>query len=609
MNGRPFSSDRKGHAVLVSAGIVILAVLLRLLFFLKLQDTPFFYTHFSDSRLYAELAQDIVSGAGIDRAFFMSPLYPYLLSGIQTVFGSPETVMRVLQMIFGGVTAFLTYRLGTRQFGEAAGIIAGLTVAVYAPFIYYDGFLLIESLLTLLFTGFLLCMSMALEKRRMRLWLCSGVLFGLAVVTRANILLFLPVFIVFWMFSGPWKEQIAARHIALWAVATGLLILPTTIHNAVEEGVFLPVTASFGYNLYAGNNAEADGFYSMPEPVDLYTDPNGETWVERQEGRALNSSEVSDWWRDRALVWMGNDPGGALQLLLRKIVLFFHPGAVDQLGLSQRFFTERYGTVIGVPPSVFPLLLFLGFVGAGFAVGNRKGGWLLPLFFLTYIAATALFFVNARFRLPIMPVMILYAGYAAAELFRILKTKQFPRSARIPVLLGAVSAALLLLLQPEVVQTFSQEYLRLGQTSFNDGDYAAAERAFRASIEEESTSDGWTNLGNALAAQKRMGEAADMYRTALRIDSTHALTWFNFGNLWMQTGKPQYAFGYWKKAIEQDPLLADAHRNLGLLLIRAGRIDEARSALRKYVKLERDPGKRAEIEADLRNLDALPSSP
>ncbi|PLX30596.1 MAG: hypothetical protein C0600_07915 [Ignavibacteria bacterium] len=601
-NRRPFPISGKGRSVVIGSVLFVLAVLLRFLFYLKLQDTPFFLSHFSDSRLYVELASAIVSGGGIDRAYFMSPLYPYFLAGVGQLFGPPETAMRIIQMLFGGGAAVLTYRVGLKQLGETAGVVAGVAVAFYAPLIYYDGLLLIESLLTLLCIAFLLSMLSAIEKRSRGLWILSGLLLGIAAVTRANILLFIPVFLLFWMFSTDLKKHVPVANLVLFIITIGVVILPTTMHNAAKEGVFLPVTSSFGYNLYAGNNADADGFYSMPEPVDLYTDTKGRAWVERQEGREMNAAQVSDWWRDRALGWMGENPWHATTHMLRKTVLFFYPGEVDQLGLSMSFFTGQYGPITGIPQAAFPVLLILSFVGAGFAVANRKGGWVLPLFFLSYLMATALFFVNARFRLPIMPIMMIYSAYASVELVRMIRLKRLAAPASIALLISMAAAALLLLVQPKVEQDFSQEYLKLGQTAFDTGDFPAAEAAFRTSLDERHTCDGWTNLGNALAAQQRMDEAANMYRTALKEDSTFALAWFNFGNLWMQTGKPQYAFGYWKKAIEHDPLLAGAHRNLGLLLIRAGRLSEARSALNTYLELEPDATKRAEIQADLQRL-------
>jgi 4-amino-4-deoxy-L-arabinose transferase-like glycosyltransferase len=533
----------------------------------------------------------------------MSPLYPYLIALVGKVFGNPELWVRVLQAFFGGCTALLTYFLGKRYFQISTGILAGVIVALYGPFIYYDGLLLTESLQTLLLIAHLFLLLSAFEKKDIRRWLGAGILLGLAVITRATIVAFLPTLLVIWLFMKG-ESKPALRNVLAYVSAMFLVLLPTALHNASTEGVFMPVTSSFGYNLYAGNNAEAAGLYTMPEGVDLYTDFNGRHWVERHTGRSLNSGEVSAFWRDRALAWMGAHPGDAAVLFARKLVLFFHPGEIDQLGLSMRFFTKEFGPVVGIPAGAFPALLFLSIIGLLLAYRDKTATWVPPVFLLVYLISTAVFFVSGRLRLPLMPVLILYAAHA---LIVIIQRSRGGAAAtlRLPVAIGAVSVLALFLLMPDIRQGFEQENIKLGQVAFNAGDYPDAENRFRASLKDQVSVDGLVNLGNALAAQKRAEEAAVQYREAIRLDSTAALAWFNFGNLRMQTGSPQYAYGYWKKAVACDPRLPDARRNLGLLLMQAGRLMEAREQLNVYLTLESDPGRRAEISSDLEQIQRL----
>ncbi|MFZ1731467.1 MAG: glycosyltransferase family 39 protein [Bacteroidota bacterium] len=585
--------------VLIPAVIALAAISLRLAFISSLRETPFFLQHFSDTKLYMQLASQIL-GDGIPQAYFMSPLYPYMIALIWKATGNPELWVRILQALFGGGTALLTYFIGKMYFSRSTGIVAGAIVALYAPLIYYDGLLLTESLQTLLFTGHLLILLAALEKREIKYWIGAGVLLGLSVITRANIIVFLPAFLVIWMFLKK-ESKPSPRSLLAYAFATIMVIVPITLHNAAAEGVLIPTTSSLGYNLYAGNNSEATGLYTMPDGVDLSEDLNGTHWVEKQTGRNMNSAQVSDFWRDRALGWMGTHPGDAAILFARKILLFFHPGEIDQLGLSMRFYTNEYGWVIGLPPGAFPVLLILSAIGLLLAFRDGTATWVPPLFLLVYVLSTAVFFISGRLRLPVLPILILYAASALVVLVQRSKEGRFA-SLRIPVAAGAVAALALIFLQPEVRQGFEQEYLKIGQASFNTGAYPEAERRFRASLNEQVTVDALVNLGNALAAQKRVEEAAEQYREALNMDSTAALAWFNYGNLRMQTGSPQYAYGYWKKAIECDPFLGDARRNLGLLLMQAGRLPEAREQLTKYLELEPDPKRRSEINRDLERI-------
>ncbi|MBN1447216.1 MAG: glycosyltransferase family 39 protein, partial [Bacteroidetes bacterium] len=396
--------------LLIGGGIVLLAVGLRIVFLLQLQETPFYLHHFSDTRLYMQLAEDIAFGDGIPRAYFMSPLYPHMLAVVWKLTGNPELWMRFLQILFGAATTAVAMLLAERIFDRKAAVVAGIGTAVYAPLIFYDGMLLTESLQTLLLTLHLLLLIIAFQQPRRRWWIAAGVTLGLAGITRANVFLFLPVFLLLWMFNPERRGGGRPGHLASYVAAALLMLFPTAWHNAAEEGVFLPVTASFGYNLYAGNNAEADGFYSMPDPVDLYSDPNGGAWVRRQTGRDMNASEVSAWWRDRALAWMGAHPAEAAVLFLRKLLLFFHPEEIDQLGLSMSFFSERFGAVPGIPPVLFPLLFILSCAGAAILFRRGEGAWIVPVFLLVFVIATALFFVSGRLRIPILPAMFVAAA-------------------------------------------------------------------------------------------------------------------------------------------------------------------------------------------------------
>ena len=591
--------------LLAAAAVGGIAIILRVLFLIQLSDTPFFTGHYSDTRLYMQLARDIAFGDGVQRAFFMSPLYPHLVAAVWKLTGNPELWMRILQITFGTASAVLTLMIGRRLFNMNTGVLAGLLTALYAPLVFYDGLLLTESLQTLLLTAHMLVLLLALKRSQPAWWIVAGLLLGLAAITRANVLLFLPVFLITWMFAPRLRSSVRGLHMAFYALAALLALVPTTVHNAAEEGVFIPVTSSVGYNLYAGNNSEADGFYAMPEPVDLYTDPNGEAWVEQQTGKEMNSAEVSAWWRARALTWMGEHPGEALTLFGRKLLLFFHPEEIDQLGLSMAFFADRYGAVIGLPAGVFPVLLLLAFAGFAFMLRDSEHGRMLLLFLLVFTAANALFFVSGRLRLPVMPLVMIAASHATMQLLHMLRLRKARKSSLIPLVTGAAAAAAVLIFQPAVQQSFAQEYLKLGQMAFDAGDFSRAESHFRASVEEKRTVDGLTNLGNALAAQQQTENAADAYQAAIAEDSTSALAWFNYGNLLMQTGRPQYAYGTWKRALELQPRLAAAHRNLGLLLFQAGRLQEALRHLEMYTDLERDGKKRREIERDIARIRSL----
>jgi 4-amino-4-deoxy-L-arabinose transferase-like glycosyltransferase len=611
--GKPQSGSHRSDArkllsrdVLIVLAIAASALLLRLLFFWTWSDTPFYTRHFSDSKIYVGLAERILSGEGLARAWFMSPMYPWLLSMLLRVTEDIALWMRLIQIILGCVNVYFVWRVGALLFGRGAAVIAAILTAASVQLIFYENMLLLDSLLTVLTTGSLYWLVFAVRDGGTRNWLFSGALLGLAIVTRASVVLFIPVFVIAWMFLEK-KEKGHFRGVSMWAAMSLLVLLPSATHNFSAEGVILPVTSSFGYNLYAGNNAEAAGLYRMPDAVDLYSDPNGHHFVESRTGREMNSSEVSSWWRDRAVQWVVDNPVAFMTLFGKKLLLMLHPGDIDQVGLSMTFVHTHYGAVTGIPQQLFPVILLLGLAGIAAAVKAGKDDWPLRLFFFTYLISTALFFVSGRLRLPLLPLLHLYAGYGVMQVWVLFRSKAFGKQG-VAMLFGAAIAVFILLLQPEIDQRFEQEYLKLGQVSFDDGRYQEAAVLFSRSVDERPTIDGYVNHGNAMAAQGHFDQASVQYRQALGMDSTAVLAWFNYGNMWMQRGDPARAHTCWMRAVQANSRFAPARRNLGLLLFQAGKLKEAEEQLATYVRLETDGQMRASVQRDLDNLRRMLST-
>lgn len=586
--------------------VIALGCMLRLLFYAQAQESPFFLAHFSDSRIYAELAQRLLSEEGLTRAWFMAPLYPWILATLSWMGAVPEYGVRLLQIAVACSSMWVLWKLGTAFFGTRVGLLAALLMAVSPQLVYYDNAFLVESISTSLIVFMLYVLHRALETRRNVHWIVSGLLMGVAILARPNMVVFVPLFVIACLFRKDERQRVLRGPVP-WMVAGFLVLTPAFVHNYGVERVFLPVTSSFGFNLYAGNNEAATGLYTPPPGVDLYIDPNGHRHVEGQTGQAMNDAEVSSWWRNRALLWVAANPGDFVLLYARKLLLFFHPDEIDQLGISMAFHEQQYGAVPALPRASLVLILILGGAGIVLAMRKGKGDWFLLLFLFSYVAVTSLFFVNGRLRVPVLPLLYLYAAYAAVAAVQFVRLKD--TGGLLPLGGGALLGVLILLLQPAMDVRFEQEYLRLGQLAFEQRDVAEAETYFRRSLEERETVDGRINLANTLAATQRYDASVVEYRRALAMDSTSALAWYNYGNMWMQRGDAPRAHASWIRAVKLNPDLAAAHRNLGILLFQAGRLEESEQHYEIYIRLETDAERRRQAEEDLRRLRTLRSAP
>ena len=85
-----------------------------------------------DGAYYWEWAGALASGEGrIDGAFYLAPLYPYLLALFRTLFGEAFGLLYGLQHLAVVVAAGLFVLTGRRLAGEWEGLAAGALLLLY----------------------------------------------------------------------------------------------------------------------------------------------------------------------------------------------------------------------------------------------------------------------------------------------------------------------------------------------------------------------------------------------------------------------------------------------------------------------------------------------
>jgi tetratricopeptide (TPR) repeat protein len=90
---------------------------------------------------------------------------------------------------------------------------------------------------------------------------------------------------------------------------------------------------------------------------------------------------------------------------------------------------------------------------------------------------------------------------------------------------------------------------------------------FEAVRRLQPTSAAHFNVGVALEALGRSGEAASEYEAAVRIDPAYSSAHNNLGNLRLAAGRLAEARQEYERAVEHGPSNAEAHNNLGAVLI------------------------------------------
>ena len=244
-------------------------------------------------------------------------------------------------------------------------------------------------------------------------WLAAGLGIGLAALSRPTIAPFLLLGTFIWITvrdvrGRAWRRWLVSAPVLGGGTMT-VVIAPVTLRNYLAGGEFVPISGLGGINLYIGNNPEANRTIAIrpgPEWEDLLALPHSE--------RRVTDSEAERFYLSQVAAYAKSDPARFARGLLAKAVLTVN--AREEPRVFDPYFHRRFSSLLGVllwriGPFGFPfgVLAALAVVGAALAVRRNHAGGLA----LIYVAATAapmvVFFVAGRYRLPMVPVVAIFA--------------------------------------------------------------------------------------------------------------------------------------------------------------------------------------------------------
>ncbi len=147
--------------------IRVIMVLFLYWFFTKLSNEPPFMFHAADAKGYHEAAEWMANSIRErNSALFFTWLfaedggisdagYPLYLGSIYLLTGNSILLARLIKAVWSALTCVLIYKLGSRNFGESVGRMAGIFVMLEPHFIIYSGLHLKETEMIFLLVFFL----------------------------------------------------------------------------------------------------------------------------------------------------------------------------------------------------------------------------------------------------------------------------------------------------------------------------------------------------------------------------------------------------------------------------------------------------------------------
>lgn len=565
--------------------VFALALAVRVAYILEADASPLFAHPAVDAKTYTYHAQRLAAGNWLgagEGPFWQPPLYPYFLGAVKALFpASFFYAARFVQALLGALVCAMSWWIGRTVFNPAVGLLAGLGAVLCGPLIFFDGELLPASLAAFVDLLALVVLLRVWRRPSGGGFLVAGAAFGLGALAVPTVLTFavaVPIAVLWvaprrsgWLWAGA------------FALGVAMAIAPVAWRNWAIGGDGVGISYNAGINLYIGNNpnyAETVAIRPGWEWDELVTQP-ARAGIERPAAK-------SAYFAERAYDYIRGDPTGWLGLLGRKLGAFWHG---DERGRNQPiYFWRTYSKVLSATlwkaGIAFPFGLVAPLALWGMLLSVRRLGPTWPLLYaLSYCLGVVAFFVAARYRVPLLPVLVVFAAYGLWALWDWGRAGRWRSLGLGLAVCAAFAWATNSALTPMDMEGDAAIHYNLGNAYAQAGDKERALAAFeRAVAKDPEYWQAWLNLGGVKAARGDLAGGGEIFVRVAQEAPRQVEPWMNLAHVRVQQGDVEGAITAYEAALAANPRLLPAYVEMMVLYGRRGSLAEAAGVLARAVE-------------------------
>jgi 4-amino-4-deoxy-L-arabinose transferase-like glycosyltransferase len=431
-------------------------------FFYKLSPFPDrFYT--PDSYQYKQLATNLINykrfatfsyeSKKLYPENFRTPAYPLFLAVILhfTPNGLPfEYLVALIQIILSSFTCGLVYVLSKRLFNKTAATIAGLLSLSDITSSAYANIMLSDTLFVFLFFVSVYLLVVGIIDQRESLLGGAGLFLGLASLCRPIVLYSVLLFILFFIC---FRKKISLYSALSFLLPFFLLIGCWKTRNYIQTGNSAFSTAIYGYIVDVASDLKAANENQPQEKIkaDLRKHIIGSLKQEESASKSMDDVNSFKWEME------SNDPRIFRLVLsslldhivqLPEVILNTYSTSLVRFMLEPDYISyvwcfgsspyirfhwswDNWGNIIrgryGLSLVLFSqivllFVLWVGFIyGAIFSSCEKWWAVLLTMLVLYFALVTTLSHIEMRFRMPVIPLLAVGAGYGLSKLYALFR--------------------------------------------------------------------------------------------------------------------------------------------------------------------------------------------
>jgi hypothetical protein len=554
---------RPAHYVFGGVLLIRVAVLARL------TASPYLLPTRGDMHFYDDWAQRILNGQLTDHlAFYGLPGYAYLLAALYKIVGYGPFIPALLQALLDAGTAVLIYKVSVGIFSgtglrraQIAGVLAAVGWAFFVPAQTYAVVLMPTAWFVFIF--WLILWRIVSRKNAPTKWgaLILGLLVGLAATAIATILFLIPLVVGAILLKpaisthSQFRTRINALVLLFLGAAAGTS--PCWVHNCfiAHDRVFL--SAHSGINFWIGNNPGAIGYPRFPPGLHAGQAAMLQDSIDAAEsaaGHALPRGQVSQYWAANARNYVTSHPVAWLRLLALKLRNLWSAFQYDDLSIIT-ILREQNVTLPGI---YFGLVAALA-LPAIFLVWKTAplSRWIAVAIALHVLALLPVF-TTERYRLPIVPGLLIFAAFGLVAFFNHVVAGKFR---------WAIAYAAFLIVSSYFISwpqrdpsLWALDAYNSGWQALESGNLPLAERKLQLARAYVPTNPE-TNfaLGNLRLAEGNSAAASTFYLTTLQLDDRHRGALNNLGVIALDHKQFELAEHWFRRALDLNTRSAKTH--------------------------------------------------
>jgi Tfp pilus assembly protein PilF len=578
--------------------VFAVVLLIRVAVLARLTGSPYLLPTRGDMHFYDDWARRILSGQLTDHmAFYGLPGYAYLLAAIYKLAGYGPFVPALLQALLDAGTAMLIYKVSVSIFqgagmrrAQIAGWVAAVGWAFFVPAQTYAAILMPTAWFVFVF--WLILWRVISRKNAPTGWeaLILGLLVGLTATAIATILFLIPLLVSAILLKpaisahSQFRTRISAIVLLFLGAAAGTS--PCWVHNCLiaRDRVFL--SAHSGINFWIGNNPSANGYPRFPPGLRAGQAAMLQDSIDAAEsaaGHSLKRGEVSQYWSAKARDYIERYPVAWLRLLALKLRTFWSAFQYDDLSIITILREQRVtfpGIYFGLVAAFALPAMVLGWKTA------PAGRWVTSAIALQMLALLPVF-TTERYRLPIVPGLLIFAAFGLVTFFNNMAAGKF-RPALSYIALLAVSAVFISWPQRDP-SLWALDAYNSGWQALESNDLALAEKKLAVAYAYvPDNSETLFALGNLRLAQQKADNAVAFYRAVLAIDPKHKGALNNLGVVALDARDYGDAESWFRRAAQIDPANAKTHFLRAKTFLAEGNRKAARTEIDAALRLKPD---------------------